>query len=114
MGPAGMGPKTGRGAGVCAGNAQPGFMNPGNGRGCGLGRGRGDAQQRRGGHGSRTMFLATGLPGCVRAGGNAAPATTGMTEAEKDVLRNQVATLQAELDLLKQRLREADTKTMAV
>ncbi|MBN1602557.1 MAG: DUF5320 domain-containing protein [Chitinispirillaceae bacterium] len=41
-GPQGMGPMTGRGAGVCAGYSTPGFMNvlPGRG-GMGFGRGRG-------------------------------------------------------------------------
>ena len=39
-GPAGMGPMTGRGAGVCAGARMPGFANAGGGR-CFFGRGRG-------------------------------------------------------------------------
>ena len=42
-GPRGFGPMTGRGAGYCAGNSGPGYMNPGIGfgRGFGFGRGRG-------------------------------------------------------------------------
>ena len=41
-GPAGMGSRTGRGMGYCAGYPTPGFMNPGfGGRGGGLGRGMG-------------------------------------------------------------------------
>jgi len=44
-GPEGRGPKTGRGAGYCAGNDQPGFTEPGprggGGFGFGFGRGRG-------------------------------------------------------------------------
>ena len=45
MGPAGMGPMTGRGAGFCAGYPTPGYMSPYGGRypygGFGIGRGRG-------------------------------------------------------------------------
>lgn len=38
-GPQGMGPMTGRGAGLCAGNTAPGYAgNAGFGRGCGRGR----------------------------------------------------------------------------
>jgi len=36
-GPAGQGPRTGRGMGYCAGFGVPGFMNPGFGRGFGRG-----------------------------------------------------------------------------
>lgn len=46
-GPLGMGPRTGRGAGYCSGNAAPGYMNPVNNRSY-QGRGRGN---RRGGRG---------------------------------------------------------------
>ena len=41
-GPAGMGSMTGRGAGICAGNNQPGYgFGRGGGRGAGRGMGRG-------------------------------------------------------------------------
>ena len=60
-GPAGMGPMTGRAAGMCAGYPMPGFMNPMGGRGRGFwGGGRG--------RGWRHRFWATGLPGWARAG----------------------------------------------
>ena len=66
MGPMGMGPMTGRGAGYCAGYAVPGFMNPVGGgfmgRGFGLGRGRGR------GRGFGAAFYATGMPGWQGAG----------------------------------------------
>lgn len=54
-GPEGRGPRTGRGAGYCAGNDQPGFAEPGPrqgggfGFGFGFGRGRGAGWGRRGG-----------------------------------------------------------------
>jgi predicted nucleic acid-binding Zn-ribbon protein len=59
------------------------------------------------------MFFATGLPGWMRAGANAAPASDVVTEAKKQALRNQVATLQSELDLINKRLSETETKTAA-
>jgi hypothetical protein len=40
-GPSGLGPRTGRAAGYCAGYPIPGFMNPEPGFGRGLGFGRG-------------------------------------------------------------------------
>jgi len=40
-GPMGMGPRTGRGAGYCAGYNMPGFANPGFGLGMAWRRGRG-------------------------------------------------------------------------
>ncbi|MBN1756751.1 MAG: DUF5320 domain-containing protein [Chitinispirillaceae bacterium] len=46
-GPRGMGPMTGRGAGFCAGNAVPGFVNQMPGRGAGFGgQGRGFGRGR--------------------------------------------------------------------
>ena len=81
-GPLGKGPMTGRGAGFCAGNGQAGATVPGAGRGCGFGRGRGMGGGGFG-RGFRNMFFATGLPGWMRAGVTAAPASDGVTEAEK-------------------------------
>jgi hypothetical protein len=56
-GPAGLGPMTGRAAGLCAGYPTPGYMSPG--PGWGFGRG--------GGWGRRNRFYATGLTGWQRA-----------------------------------------------
>lgn len=55
MGPAGMGPLTGRSTGFCAGFKTPGFMNAGYSRGIDFGR------RRRFG---RMFFLAGLLSGC--------------------------------------------------
>ena len=103
---------TGRAAGFCAENRQPGFANTGRGIGCGLGRGRGLAPQGCGGYGHRRRFFATGLPGTLRADGNAEPVTAGMTTAEQEALRNHAAALQSELDQIQERLREAETKAI--
>jgi len=58
-GPAGMGPMTGRAAGLCAGYPMPGYMSPIPGGGRGFGR--------RGGWGRRNWYYATGLTGWQRA-----------------------------------------------
>ena len=69
-GPMGMGPMTGRGAGLCAGSGAPGFMNRFV-RGGSFGRGRGGGGG--GGRGWRNMFYATGLTGWQRAEAGVAP-----------------------------------------
>ena len=96
MGPTGRGPMTGRTAGFCAGNAQPGFTGLGAGRGCGFGRGRG-------GRGSRNVFHATGVPGWMRAGVGAALVPSAV-ETEKQILTSRADALQRQLDAVKQRL----------
>ena len=102
MGPTGMGPMTGRAAGFCAGNAQPGFAGMGAGLGCGLGRGRG-------GRGNRNMFRATGLPGWMRAGlSSVLEPSAG--ETEKQILTSRADALQRQLDAVKQRLDGLDKK----
>jgi len=63
MGPLGMGPMTGRGAGYCAGGGAAGNIMAG-GRFCGFGRGRGNWGS--GGRRCRNMFFATGRPGWAR------------------------------------------------
>ncbi len=67
-GPAGAGPMTGRGVGICAGYDAPGFVNAGYGRrfGGGRGRGHGHGFGMGGGRGWRHQFYATGLPGWAR------------------------------------------------
>ena len=61
----GAGPRTGRGAGWCAGYERPGYANPASRLGLGLGYRNGG---RGGGRGWRNMYYATGLPGWARAG----------------------------------------------
>jgi hypothetical protein len=60
-GPAGAGPRTGRGAGYCGGYGAPGYASPLTGRGVGVCWGGG-------GHGWRHWYYATGLPGRARPG----------------------------------------------
>jgi len=121
MGPAGMGPKSGRAAGLCAGNGQPGYVNSGCGRGLGRGRGMGGADCVHGygmgvgglGRGCRNMFLATGLPGWIRARGSAVPGSSAVTEDQKQGLRSQAAMLQSELDAISKCLSESETQGVA-
>ena len=109
MGPGGMGPMTGRGAGFCAGYPAPGSMNAAGGRGFGF-RGRG------GGRGRRNQYYATGLPGRARAGlgydawgSPAAPSAGPVTPApqqELDALKQQAAYFQGALEDLQKRIAE--------
>ncbi|MGC8642060.1 MAG: DUF5320 domain-containing protein [Isosphaeraceae bacterium] len=122
-GPMGMGPMTGRGAGYCAGSGTPGYANPGSEPGLAMGLGRGRGAGRRGfgggGRGWRNMFRATGLPGWMRSGGSPAPAETPTPpqkpspESEKQSLQNQIAALQSELALIKNRLAETEAPSLA-
>jgi hypothetical protein len=98
-GPRGMGRMSGRGAGYCSGNVMPGFSNPLPGRGFGRGSGRG----------WRNCFYATGLPGWMLFGGYGyggyqSPAMRPEPELEKQALKAQADALEAELEMIKQRL----------
>ena len=105
-GPQGMGPMTGRAAGLCAGFSVPGYLNPaGSGFGGGFGRGRGGG---RGGFGRgfRNMFFATGLPGWARSG---VAGTAGAAD-EKQVLTSQADALRAQLDGIQKRLSQLESE----
>ncbi len=117
----GMGVRTGRAAGYCAGFGVPGYANSpaGGGFGRGLFRGRGGRFPGfgGGGRGRRNMFYATGQPGWMRFGG---PGATYSYQAayqksdpewEKQALENQAKILRSELDSIEKRL--ADIKTGA-
>lgn len=105
-GPAGRGPMTGRGAGVCAGYAMPGTMNPGRGRGFG-GSGCG-----RGGRGWRHRFYAAGVPGWAGSGLGigAADQATVPVESEIDALKQKAEFLQNSLTQINQRIQDIESK----
>ena len=85
-GPAGQGPRTGRGRGYCAGFSAPGFMNSGFGR---FGRGFG-----RGGFWSAGFFQPT-------------TQSQPVTEAdEKKVLQEDLEILKEEMKEVEKRLKE--------
>ena len=104
-GPMGMGPRTGRGAGFCAGLGVPGFMNRWFGGGW-FGRGRG------GGRGWRNMFYATGLTGWQRAAAMApqdAPVAAPppmSREQEIELLKQQAEAAAATLEEVRRRIND--------
>ena len=112
---------TGRAAGYCAGFGAPGYANPVPGRGLGMGFGRGRGAWGRGfgggGRGWRNMFYATGLPGWMRFGGYTAPYGYPTlyqkpdSEMEKQALKDQAEALQSELNLIRKRLGEMESRT---
>ncbi len=106
-GPMGMGPKTGRAAGFCAGFGMPGYMNqvPGRGFGMGVGRGRGGAGCG-GGRGWRNMFHATGLPGWARDGVPVMPAPA----EELAVLKQQAEHLGRVLGDMNKRIEDIESQ----
>ncbi|MBN2445349.1 MAG: DUF5320 domain-containing protein [Phycisphaerae bacterium] len=110
-GPNGMGPMTGRAAGLCVGNPGPGYMNPTGGFGFGRMGGRGGG----GGRGRRNRFYATGLTGWQRAGMNWTPnAVSAMTgEPELAVLRRQADSLGRTLAEIQRRIAELETNSAA-
>ena len=121
MGPAGMGPMTGRAAGFCAGYATPGFINPIFGRGgwgSGGGWGRGG-----GGWGRRNWFYAMGLTGWQRSAyayptldvpyANPYGPVMGR-EQEMEILRSQAECFQEALDGIAKRIEELETKAKEV
>jgi hypothetical protein len=104
-----MGRMSGRGAGFCAGYDVQGFANQAPGRGFGMGFGHGRGFAGGGGRGWRNCFYATGLPGWARFGGYGSggfpnPAMRPDPEMEKQALKAQADTLEAELEMIKQRL----------
>jgi len=101
----GMGSFTGRAAGYCAGYNVPGYANPACGRnfGMGFGRGRGFAG---GGRGWRNQSYGAGQQGWMRYEQYGAPVPVAQPnpEMEKQALKTQADALQAELEIIKQRL----------
>ncbi len=93
----GAGPMTGRAAGYCTGSAAPGFAGGGWGRGFGYGRGFG-----RGGGFGRGFGRGWGWP----AVGAAAPGA----DQELAVLQQQAKQLQADMDLIQNRIQELESK----
>jgi len=114
----GMGPMTGRRAGLCAGFGMAGYANPmpghGAGRGFGGGFGRGRGGCGVGGRGWRNLFRATGLTGWQRAAGDAwaggvppadaGPATAGQLAA----LKSQAAFFEKALGELRKQIGELE------
>lgn len=109
-GPYGMGPRTGRGAGFCAGYDRPGYatIGPGWGGGMTWGRGRG----RGGGNRWRHWYHATGLPYWARGAPTPPaprwPAAYGAPtpDDEIEMLKSQAEWLRNELEAIQSRIDE--------
>jgi hypothetical protein len=87
-----MGSMTGRGAGFCAGNSTPGFMNGAFGR-----------RPRGGGRGWRHLFYATGLPFWAR-GRYATPTQ----DEEVSALKGEANWHKEQMDSINKRLQELE------
>ena len=106
MGPAGMGPMSGRGAGFCAGYGVPGYLNhwsglgaPGAGLGFGRGRGRGH----------RNMYWATGLTGWQRGAMGVQPQPyQPSAEQELGALQEQLKAMEQGIGQIQGRIRELE------
>ena len=109
-GPQGMGPRTGRVAGYCAGFGVPGYENNSLQRGFGRGFGRGQGFGR--GRGWRHRFYASGRPGWMEYHEDIVPCQNLTTFAEKEVLKNRADMLQTELDNIRTRLGQISTEPM--
>ncbi len=91
-----MGPMTGRGMGYCAGYDMPGYA-----------RGGGFGMRPFGGHGYRHWFHATGQPGWMRYG--AYPYSQPQPpspEQEQQMLKDEEAWLQEQLNAVRSRMKE--------
>jgi len=104
-GPLGLGPRTGRAMGYCAGLQGSGSGNPVSGRGwSGFGRGWGRGWFS-GGRGCRNWFWATGLPGWARAGyGYPLYGPEFKARDEIDVLQDQADFLKKQLEDIQNRI----------
>ncbi|MCF7916603.1 MAG: DUF5320 domain-containing protein [Candidatus Omnitrophica bacterium] len=98
-GPAGLGPRTGRAAGYCAGYDTPGYVNPGGvGFGRGFGRGRGLGYGR--GYG---LHRATYVP---QVACNQLPTA----KEETNYLKEEAKSLKGELEAINQRIKNLESE----
>lgn len=103
MGPNGMGPRTGRGAGYCNGNNAPGAYNRG-GRGAGMGRGAGF----RGGFGGGAGYGNRGFGRNAGYAGNDFAANQALSE---DLLREEAEFLEARLNAVREQLKNTEKES---
>ena len=111
-GPVGMGKRTGRGAGYCAGVNSPGYPSSGYGFRRGQGYGRGCGFRGAGpGRGSVAWLNRPWKtePQGMRYGIDTTMFDLSDPEMEKRILRRQADDLQIQLDAVRKRLDEIDT-----
>lgn len=103
-GPAGAGPRSGRGLGLCNGYAAPGYLNAGYGYARGAGFGRGMGYGRAGGYGRGRGFGFHA--GWGYGYGYPQTAQQPTKEDEKNILESEIERLTDTLESLKKRLNE--------
>lgn len=101
-GPLGQGPRTGRGAGFCAGFGAPGSFS----------RGGGFSGRGRGGHGWRNRFFLQGSPGWQGAFGRpfGSPYAAPGRDEEIGALKAQAGFFERALDEIRKRIDNLETK----
>lgn len=105
-GPLGLGPRTGRGAGYCAGYNMPGYMNPIPGSGRGFGRGFGRGYWGRGRRFWWRHYPVYYEPAPYHNPYYRRPYSEPDREEEKRYLEETINDLEEELKTLKNRLQE--------
>ena len=106
-GPQGLGPKTGRAAGYCAGYPAPGYMNPIPGRrGFGFGQGQGRGRGWGRGFGRGFGWGRWAYPGYAY-GYPYAPEVAPVEEAE--ALKEQAKIMQEEISAINGRIKELES-----
>lgn len=110
-GPLGLGPRSGRGAGYCAGYGSPGFVNPGPffGFGYGYGRGQGAGFGLGRGRGFRRCFFAQPFGWGYQYGAQYIPVPTQFGSGdEKAFLAGEAKILKDQLSQIEKRLSELE------
>ncbi len=109
-GPRAMGPMSGRAAGFCSGRGvPPGYATAPGGYSGGFGRGR---RFSGGGRGRQHRFWASVMPGWMGFGGYNRALQKPDPETEKQALSYQAKALQSELEMIKKRLEELETRNV--
>ena len=106
-GPQGMGPMTGRGAGICVGNNVPGDMNPAGGRGMAFRRGR-----LFGGGGRGRGFAFNSAPAVPIAPQPLFGYVPYDESMGLDALRGQIQVLETSLSGIQKRIEELETQSV--
>lgn len=112
-GPGGLGPRTGRGLGYCAGFSTPGYTRGGGlGRGWGRGYGRGYGRGFGRGWGYRDPYYVPYAPAPVYA--QAQPISTSdnlnMLKQEKEYLESDMKGMQSAIEDISRRISELESK----
>lgn len=108
-GPLGVGPRTGRAMGYCAGFGMPGYANPAPGRGWfGFGRGWGRGWFG-GGRGWRNWYWTTGIPGWFICG-YGYPPFVGYPYGPAPTAKEEMNILKEQAKFFKQQLENIESR----